>query len=100
MFSCANVATPLTAATAVVPDNVPPPGLDTIATVTFPENAVAVLPWASSAVTSRAGVIAAPALAELGCTVNANWLAAPGVMLKPALLAVVTPGPADRKSVV
>src|SRR3989475_6402517 len=37
MLNPGNAATPLTAATVVVPARVPPPGFEPIATVTFPE---------------------------------------------------------------
>src|SRR5207244_2171154 len=78
----ANVATPFTAATLVVPESVPPPGFASSATVTVPVNPVAVFPSASSAVTCTAGVIVAPAVVLLGSTVNTTWAAA--VMLAPA----------------
>src|SRR6266550_7568552 len=94
MLSPENVATPLAAATVAVPESVPPPALVPIATVMLPVNPVAVLPWASRAVTCTAGTIVPSAVVVLGCTVNASCAAGPGVMLKPALLAVVTPGPA------
>ena len=74
-----------------VPESVPPPGLAPMATVTFPANPVAVLPCASRAVTPTAGLIAAPAVAFVGCTVNASWLATPGVMLKLELVAPARP---------
>ena len=45
------LATPLEAAPVVVPESVPPLGLDPIATVTFPEKLVATFPAASSAET-------------------------------------------------
>src|SRR3989442_1040509 len=57
MLSPANVATPATAATVLVPDKVPLLGLVPIATAMFPVNPVAVLPLASWAVTWTAGVI-------------------------------------------
>src|SRR5947208_512800 len=77
MLNPGNVATPLTAATLVVPARVPPPGLEPIATATFP--------CASSAVTCTAGAITAPAVASPGWTVKASAIAGPGVMLNPAL---------------
>ncbi len=52
-----NVATPLTAATEVVPLSVLPPGLFPNATATAPLNPVARLPKASSARTFTAGLI-------------------------------------------
>src|SRR6266571_6632043 len=89
MLTVENVATPFTAATVLVPDNVPPPGFEPIATVTSPVNAVATFPWASSAVTAIAGVIAAPAVVPVGCTVTTSWVAAPGVMSNAVLVAAV-----------
>src|SRR2546430_17066882 len=68
MLSPEKVATPLTAAWVSVPVSVPLLGFVPIATVTSPLNPVAVLSFASSAVTSTAGVIAAPAVVGLGCT--------------------------------
>src|SRR2546428_11285156 len=91
MLSPGNVATPLTAACASVPASVPLLGFVPIATVMFPVNPVAVLPPASWAVTSTAGVIAAPAVVVLGCTVNTSGVAVPAVMLNAAL--VVLPAP-------
>src|SRR2546427_3629127 len=64
MLSPGNVATPPAAATAVVPESVPPPGFAPMASVTVAVNAVAVFPCASSAVTWTAGVIGAPAVAR------------------------------------
>src|SRR5438876_4253939 len=93
MLSPGNVATPLTAACASVPASVPLLGFVPIATVMFPVNPVAVLPPASWAVTSTAGVIAAPAVEVLGCTENTSCVAVPAVMLNAAL--VVLPAPVD-----
>ena len=87
----AKLATPATAAIVVVPESVPPPGLAPSATVTFAVKPVAVFPWASCAVTCTAGVIAAPAVGLVGCTVNTSCAAAPGVMSNAALPAVVRP---------
>src|SRR5437762_610578 len=84
-------ATPATAATVFVPDKVPLLGFVPIATVTFPVNPVAVFPLASWAVTWTAGVIAAPAVVVLGCTAKTSWVAAPAVMLNPALVPVRPP---------
>ena len=72
MLRLEKVATPLTAARLTVPESVPALGLAPSATVTLPLNPVAVFPWASRAVTCSAGVIAAPATASLGCTVNTS----------------------------
>src|SRR5256885_16196381 len=92
MLSPEKLATPATAATVLVPDKVPVPGFVPIATVTFPVNPVAVLPFPSWAVIWTAGVIAAPAVVVLGCTLNTNCAAEPAVMLNAAL--VVLPAPA------
>src|SRR5438093_7380489 len=92
MLSVENVATPATAATVVVPDNVPPAGLVAIATVMLPAKPVAVFPSASRAVTCTAGLIVAPAVVVPGGTVNASWLAAPGTMLKATLVVPERPG--------
>src|SRR5205814_1504895 len=91
MLSPANVATPATAATVFVPDKVPVLGFVPIATVMFPVNPLAVLPLASWAVTSTAGVIAAPAVVVLGCTLNTSCVAVPAVILNAVL--VVLPAP-------
>src|SRR5437773_1877412 len=85
------LATPATAATVLVPDKVPVLGLVPIAPVMFPVISLAVLPLASWAVTSTAGVIAAPAVVVLGCTLNTNCVAPPAVILNAAL--VVLPAP-------
>src|SRR3989442_8763269 len=89
MLRVENVATPLAAATVAVPARTPPAGLAPIAAVTLPVNPVAVLPCASSAVTCTAGVIVAPAVALVGCTVNTSWLAGPGVMVNAVDVAAV-----------
>src|SRR5437867_237587 len=91
MLNPEKVVTPATAATVFVPDKVPLLGFVPIATVTFPVNPVAVFPLASWAVTWTAGVIAAPAVVVLGCTLNTSWVAVPAVMLNAAL--VVLPAP-------
>src|SRR5205823_3011560 len=75
------VATPLTAATVVVPDSVPPPGLLPMATVMLAVELVTVLLNASCTVTCTAGLIAAPAVALVGWTVKATLLAAAGLMV-------------------
>src|SRR5713226_7658127 len=90
MLSAAKVATPATAVTVVVPARRPKPGLVPRAPVTVPVNAVATFPCASSAVTTTAGVIVAPATALVGCVVNTNFAAGPGLTLNAALVAPVT----------
>jgi hypothetical protein len=72
MDSVPNVATPPTAATVVVPDSVPPPGLIPIANVTLPVNPISVFPAASCATTCTAGAIVAPAGVDTGGTANTS----------------------------
>src|SRR2546427_354565 len=91
MLSPGNVATPATAATAVVPERVPLPRFAPGAAVTVHVKPVAVIPCPSSAVTCTAGVRDAPAAVLVGSIVNASCVAAPGVMLNAALVAPVTP---------
>src|SRR5437667_397414 len=83
------VATPLTAATVVVPDSVPPPGLVPMATVTLTVEQVTEMTKASRTVTCTAGAIAAPATAFVGWTVNASLVAAAGVMLNADAVALL-----------
>src|SRR3954463_12991865 len=85
------VATPLTADTVVVPDSVPPPGLEPMATVMLAVELVTVLLKASSTVTCPAGAIATPAVAFVGWTAKATLEAAAGVMLNAAEVAPVSP---------
>src|SRR2546427_1860438 len=85
MLRLANVATPFTALTGALPDSVPLDGFVPIATVILPVNEVAVFPAASYAVTLTAGVIAAPACALLGWTVNASRVPAPGEIVNGVL---------------
>src|SRR5712692_4105391 len=93
MNSVPKVATPLTAATAVVPPStaplVPVPGVR--ATVTVPVKVGTGFPNASSAVTFTAGVIWRSATVVTGCTVNASRVAVPLVMLKLVLEPTVSP---------
>src|SRR5262245_6318823 len=86
-----NVATPLTADTVVVPDSAPPPGLLPMATVTLAVELVTVFPNASCTDTCTAGLIDAPAVALVGCTVKASLLADAGVMLNDDEVAPVSP---------
>src|SRR6266550_2528192 len=98
MLSAAKLATPAAAVTVVVPFSVPPAGLLPIVSVTPPVNPVARLPKESYAVTSTAGVMVAPAVVVVGCTVNTSWDAAAGEIVKVRL---VTPrSPADEKTIV
>src|SRR5713226_5618934 len=91
MLRFVNVATPATAAALVVPDSVPPPGFVPSATVTGPVKLDTAFPKASRALTTTAGVIAAPAPVVLGCPVNASALAAPATTVTPAVCVTVTP---------
>src|SRR5438552_1956731 len=91
MLRFANVATPLTAATVVVPERVPLAGLVPIASVMLVVAVVTALPCISWTATCTAGVIAAPAAALLGCTVKTSFAAAPAVMLNALLVAPVRP---------
>src|SRR5207248_2713426 len=79
-----NVATPADAATVVVPDSVPPPGLVPIATVMLAVELVTVLPKAARNGAGSAGAIATPAAASGGWTAKASLAAAAGLMLNPA----------------
>src|SRR2546429_9054164 len=73
--SPANVATPPDAAWVAVPDKAPPDGLVPMASVTLPVNPVAVLPFASRAVTSIAGVVLPPAAVGAGVDVGSRRVA-------------------------
>src|SRR2546426_482997 len=100
MLRFAKVATPLTAATVVVPARVPLAGLVPIATVMLVVAVVTVLPWASWTATCTAGVIAAPAAVLLGCTVKTPFAAAPTLALTLNALLVTPVRPvADAVSV-
>ena len=90
------VATPPEAATVVVPESVPPPGLVPIATLTLAVLEVR-LPPASWICTVTAGVIVDAVCVLLGCCANASLAAAPTVMLKAELGAdaVVSPSAAS-----
>src|SRR5436309_1397227 len=92
MLRLEKVATPATAANVRVPDKGPPAGLNASAMVTLPAKPVAVLPRASNAVTRTAGLMVAPVVVVLGCTVTASWVAVPGAMVKPALVLLARPG--------
>jgi hypothetical protein len=89
MLKPGKVATPATAFCANVPASVPPPGFVPIATVTALVADVTTLPCASSMLTCTFGVIDAAAAVLVGCTVNANCVATPGVTLKLVLVATV-----------
>src|SRR5213075_1899429 len=85
------VATPALAATVVVPESAPPPGLVPMATVMLALELVTVFPNASCTATCTAGLIAAPATAFVGCTAKASREAAAGVMLNADEIAPVSP---------
>src|SRR5436309_872111 len=91
MFRFAKVATPLTAATVVVPARVPLAGLVPMASVMLVVAVVTGLPWASWTATCMAGEFAAPAAALLGCTVKTSFAAAPTPMLNALLVAPAQP---------
>src|SRR3954469_16501085 len=76
-----NVATPATADTVAVPDSVPPPGLKPMDTVMLALELVTVFPNVSCTATCTAGLIAAPAVVLVGCTVKASRDCAAGLML-------------------
>jgi hypothetical protein len=70
MLRSSKTATPATAVTDWVPDSVAPsvPVPVVMDTMTAPAKFTSTLSWSSRASTSRAGVIAAPAVAALGST--------------------------------
>src|SRR5438034_379190 len=80
MLSVAKLATPLTAATVVVPVNVAPlvPVPAVSVRVTFWVKPGTGRPPASSAVTWTAGVIWWPAVVVVGSTLNASWVGTVG----------------------
>src|SRR5436853_308532 len=98
MLRSEKVATPLTAATVVVPARVPLAGLVPIASVMLVVAVVTVLPWASWTATCTADGSAAPAAVLLGWTVKASYAAAPTLMLNAVFVAPVRPV-ADAASV-
>src|SRR6185436_18056249 len=85
------VATPLVALTGFAPEIAPPPGFAPIPSVMDAEELVTVLPSASCTVTTMAGLMLEPAVALVGCTVNATLVAAPAPMLNALLVAPVRP---------
>src|SRR5688572_7626954 len=90
MDRLANVATPVTAATVLVPDSVPPPGLVLMATVMLAVELMTVLLNWSCTVTCTAGAMDTPATAFVGWTVNASLVAAAWLMLNAAEVAPVS----------
>src|ERR1700693_767899 len=89
MLRPGNVATPATAFCVAVPDKIPLPGFVPITRVTALVDDVTTLPCASSRLTCTDGVIDTAAAVFVGCTVNANCVAAPAVTLKVLLVAPV-----------
>src|SRR6478735_8481775 len=75
------IAMPPAAATVLVPDSVPPPGLVPMAMVTLAVELVTVLLNASCTVTCTDGEMATPATAFAGWTLKASLAAAAGLML-------------------
>src|SRR5207244_10863935 len=74
-----NVATPLTAATGLVPLSVPPPGLAPSAKVTLPVKPVATVARRAGARTFTAGLIWRPANVVVGGVPNTSCVAVPAV---------------------
>src|SRR5256884_5237210 len=85
------VATPLTAATGVVPLRIAPPGFVPSATVTLPVKPGTRFPSTSSARTFTAGVIRRFATGGPGWGAKAKMAAAAGVILKTLLVAGFRP---------
>src|SRR5205823_12371193 len=84
------VATPLTAATVVVPDSVPPPGLVPMAIVMLAVELVTVLLNASCTVTCKVGGVSCRAGALLGCAVKGRLEDAAGLMVNAAEVVLVS----------
>ena len=76
------VASPLTAATTNVPDNVPLPGLLLIANVILSVAVGTRFPCASCTWTLIAGAIGVVDTALVGSTLRANWVGVPGSTVK------------------
>src|SRR3989454_376915 len=91
MLRLEKVATPLTAATVVVPEFFNDTASAEISTLSLLDALPILLPWASWTATCTAGVIAAPAAVLLGCTVKTSFAAAPALMLNALLVAPVRP---------
>ena len=86
------MAVPLNAATVVVPESVAPLGPLSMASVTLLVKPATVCPDASRAITSIAGAIMAPAIAESGgCTRKKRFVADYTTMLNGAVVAPVRP---------
>jgi hypothetical protein len=80
------LATPFAGFTVVTPASVPPPGFAPMATVTALVALGTVLPEASWIATTTAGVIAAPTVASLGCTVKKSFAAEGGWVGSPQVI--------------
>src|SRR5690348_8668031 len=91
MVRSKNVATPLAAVTGEVPPSVELPGLAPSAMPIAPANPVATFPKASSARTFTAGLNWWPATVVPGSVPKTSCVAAAGVMLNDALVAVLKP---------
>src|SRR5439155_6119936 len=72
MLRSANVATPFTASTPVVPYSVPPVGLLSTESVMRPAKLVTVFPALSKAATRTGGAIIPPTTAAVGCPTKAR----------------------------
>jgi hypothetical protein len=97
----ANVATPATAGTVVVPESVAPPGFAPRLSETDPLNDETRWPVTSFATTTIEGEIGAPATAVTGCALIASCVAiARGAVESPPQLSAMhtnaTPQRADR----
>ena len=86
------MATPLAAATVVVPPSVPPLAFAARPIVTFPAKLVATLPSVSNAVTWTGGLSTLSTRVSRGCAVKASRAAAAGATSNWALVAPRTPG--------
>src|SRR5256885_2163472 len=91
MLRSEKVATPLTAATVVVPARVPLAGLVPIATVMLVVAGRQVLPWASWPAFLTAGRPPGPAPFPHACPFRSSFAAAPAPMLNALLVALVRP---------
>src|SRR5947199_111997 len=91
MLRLEKVATPLAAATVVVPDTVPPAGFVPIVTVTLPVRPDERRLGAASGATWPGGARGAPAVVLVGCTVKRSWLGVPSARSKGVLVAPLIP---------
>src|SRR5207247_74011 len=95
-----NVATPLTAATGVVPLSVAPPGLLPAAMLTLPVKLGTGFPSASSARTFTAGLVWWSATVVLGSVLNTSCVAAPAVPSEALLAGRAGPGAPSNAALV